>query len=76
MLQILSELWYPEITTGRYTMALCGATLVSLASLSLIQSWPRGLRRLNPVSCVCSPVSNIQISFNGARFAVVMPSAL
>ncbi|KAG8710299.1 hypothetical protein FRC09_000194 [Ceratobasidium sp. 395] len=42
---ILHEIWNeilePSITEGRYIMALCGGTLVSLATLNVIQSWPR-----------------------------------
>lgn len=36
-------------------MALCGATLVFLASLSVIQSWPRGMLMSTPLkpSLVC-----------------------
>ncbi|KAG9124634.1 hypothetical protein FRC07_010844 [Ceratobasidium sp. 392] len=38
---IYNDLVTPSITDGRYIMALCGGTLVSLATLNLIHSWPR-----------------------------------
>ncbi|KAG8792599.1 hypothetical protein FRC12_005538 [Ceratobasidium sp. 428] len=38
---IYNDLVGPSIIEGRYIMAMCGGTLVSLATLNLIQSWPR-----------------------------------
>ncbi|CAE7226048.1 unnamed protein product [Rhizoctonia solani] len=39
--QIWEKLLRPSISNARYIMAMCGATLISLASLNLIQAWPR-----------------------------------
>ncbi|KAG8788597.1 hypothetical protein FRC12_014402 [Ceratobasidium sp. 428] len=38
---IYNDLVGPSIIEGRYIVAMCGGTLVSLATLNLIQSWPR-----------------------------------
>ncbi|KAG8686377.1 hypothetical protein FRC11_009030 [Ceratobasidium sp. 423] len=40
-IQILEELCKPSVENARYIMAMCGATLIFLASLNLIQAWPR-----------------------------------
>ncbi|KAG8735121.1 hypothetical protein FRC10_010962 [Ceratobasidium sp. 414] len=39
--QILNELVYPSLNNIRYIMVMCGGTFITLASLNLIQSWPR-----------------------------------
>ncbi|KAG9074095.1 hypothetical protein FRC06_010936, partial [Ceratobasidium sp. 370] len=39
--QILNELMDPSLKNIRYIMAMCGGTFITLASLNLIQSWPR-----------------------------------
>ncbi|CAE6444835.1 unnamed protein product [Rhizoctonia solani] len=39
--QILEGLLEPSISNARYIMAMCGITFISLASLNLIQAWPR-----------------------------------
>ncbi|QRV94295.1 low temperature requirement protein LtrA [Ceratobasidium sp. AG-Ba] len=39
--QVVNELVKPSLDNARYIMAMCGATFISLASLNLIQSWPR-----------------------------------
>ncbi|KAG9101547.1 hypothetical protein FRC06_002831, partial [Ceratobasidium sp. 370] len=41
--QILNELVRPGLNNVRYIMAMCGGTFITLASLNLIQSWPRGM---------------------------------
>ncbi|KAG8747791.1 hypothetical protein FRC10_011236 [Ceratobasidium sp. 414] len=39
--QIMNELMDPSLGNIRYIMAMCGGTFITLASLNLIQSWPR-----------------------------------
>ncbi|CAE6514184.1 unnamed protein product [Rhizoctonia solani] len=39
--QIWEQLLKPSISNARYIMAMCGTTLIFLASLNLIQAWPR-----------------------------------
>ncbi|KAG8722029.1 hypothetical protein FRC08_007798 [Ceratobasidium sp. 394] len=39
--QIMNELMDPSLNNIRYIMAMCGGTFITLASLNLIQSWPR-----------------------------------
>ncbi|KAG9079389.1 hypothetical protein FS749_008562 [Ceratobasidium sp. UAMH 11750] len=41
LFQILDELMYPSLNNLRYIMAMCGGTFITLASLNLIQAWPR-----------------------------------
>ncbi|CAE6476045.1 unnamed protein product [Rhizoctonia solani] len=40
--QIQEALVEPSIGNARYIMAMCGTTFIFLASLNLIQAWPRG----------------------------------
>ncbi|CAE7226053.1 unnamed protein product [Rhizoctonia solani] len=39
--QILQDLISSSLVNARYIMAMCGFTFITLASLNLIQSWPR-----------------------------------
>ncbi|CAE6374929.1 unnamed protein product [Rhizoctonia solani] len=39
--QILEDLISSSLVNARYIMAMCGITFITLASLNLIQSWPR-----------------------------------
>ncbi|KAG9088903.1 hypothetical protein FS749_001767 [Ceratobasidium sp. UAMH 11750] len=39
--QIMNELTGPNFNNIHYIMAMCGGTFITLASLNLIQSWPR-----------------------------------
>ncbi|QRV79657.1 transmembrane protein [Ceratobasidium sp. AG-Ba] len=39
--QTLSEMIEPNLNNARYIMATCSTTFITLASLNLIQSWPR-----------------------------------
>ncbi|CAE6439157.1 hypothetical protein ACGC1H_006898 [Rhizoctonia solani] len=39
--QILQDLVSSSLVNARYIMAMCGFTFITLASLNLIQSWPR-----------------------------------
>ncbi|CAE6435909.1 unnamed protein product [Rhizoctonia solani] len=39
--QIWEQLLKPSISNARYIMAMCGTTFIFLASLNLIQAWPR-----------------------------------
>ncbi|QRV79656.1 low temperature requirement protein LtrA [Ceratobasidium sp. AG-Ba] len=39
--EAVGELVSPSLNNARYIMAVCGATFITLASLNLIQSWPR-----------------------------------
>ncbi|KAG9121803.1 hypothetical protein FRC07_002083 [Ceratobasidium sp. 392] len=41
LVQIFNELVGPNLDSVRYIMAMCGGTFITLASLNLIQSWPR-----------------------------------
>ncbi|KAF8684039.1 Bacterial low temperature requirement A protein (LtrA) [Rhizoctonia solani] len=40
-LEIVEELISSSLINARYIMAMCGVTFITLASLNLIQSWPR-----------------------------------
>ncbi|KAB5588748.1 Transmembrane protein [Ceratobasidium theobromae] len=39
--EILGDMLKPSADNGRYIMAICGLTFICLASMNLIQSWPR-----------------------------------
>ncbi|KAG9086121.1 hypothetical protein FRC06_003265, partial [Ceratobasidium sp. 370] len=41
LLEVVNELVEPSLKNTRYIMAICGATFITLASLNLIESWPR-----------------------------------
>ena len=42
LLQVLADLMKSTMDNARYIMALCGLTFICLATMNLIQSWPRG----------------------------------
>ncbi|KAF8609069.1 hypothetical protein BDV93DRAFT_216360 [Ceratobasidium sp. AG-I] len=41
ILDVLTDLIKPTLNNARYIMALCGLTFICLATMNLIQSWPR-----------------------------------